>query len=251
MPAVDIARAYIISRDVFGLRDVWEQIEALDNKVPASVQVTLHRQMQTLTQRGALWFLRNGGSPIDITVNISAFGSAVSALADMIESVLPEEMNGRILHRVGRYREDGVPEPLARRVAYAIVMPSACDIVRLSAARGVSIEEVARLYFSVGEDLGFGWLRYQAEQLAASSYWEKLAAAAVIEEFYAHQRDVTQGILEAAGGASDGAMETWSAPRRAAVERSRGLVAELEAAKAVDLSMLTVASRQLGSLIER
>ena len=251
MPAVDIARAYIISRDVFGLRDVWEQIEALDNKVPASVQVTLHRQMQTLTQRGALWFLRNGGSPIDITVNISAFGSAVSALADMIELVLPEEMNGRILHRVGRYREDGVPEPLARRVAYAIVMPSACDIVRLSAARGVSIEEVARLYFSVGEDLGFGWLRYQAEQLAASSYWEKLAAAAVIEEFYAHQRDVTQGILEAAGGASEGAMETWSAPRRAAVERSRGLVAELEAAKAVDLSMLTVASRQLGSLIER
>ncbi len=251
MPAVDIARAYIISRDVFALRDVWEQIEALDNKVPASVQVTLHRQMQTLTQRGALWFLRNGGSPIDITVNISAFGSSVTALGDMIESVLPEDMNGRIQHRVGRYRDDGVPEALARKVAYAIVMPSACDIVRLSTARGVPIEEVARLYFSVGEDLGFGWLRYQGEKLAAASYWEKLAAAAVIEEFYAHQRDVTQGILEAAGGATDGAIDAWAAPRKASVERARGLVAELEAANVVDLSMLTVASRQLGSLIER
>ncbi len=251
MPAVDIARAYIISRDVFALRDVWEQIEALDNQVPASVQVTLHRQVQTLTQRGALWFLRNGGRPIDITVNISAFGSSVAALADMIEAVLPEDMNSRILHRVGRYREDGVPEALARKVAYAIVMPSACDIVRLSAARGVSIEDVARLYFAVGEYLGFGWLRYQAEKLAAASYWEKLAAAAVIEEFYAHQRDVTQGILEAAGGVADGAIDIWAETRGAAVERTRGLVAELEAASTVDLSMLTVASRQLGSLIER
>ena len=41
-------------------------------------------------------------------------------------------------------------------MAYSVVMPSACDIVRLSAARGVSIEEVARLYFAVGDRLGFG-----------------------------------------------------------------------------------------------
>ncbi len=251
MPAVDIARAYIISRDVFALRDVWEQIEALDNKVPASVQITLHRAMQTLTQRGALWFLRNGGSPIDITVNISSFGSPVSALADMIETVLPQQMNDRILHRVGRYTEDGVPEPLARRVAYAIVMPSACDIVRLSAARGISIDDVARLYFNVGEHLGFGWLRYQAEKLQTATYWEKLAAAAVIEEFYAHQRDVTHGIIETTGAAGNGAIDAWVETRRASVERSRALLAELEAAGAVDHSMLTVASRQLRSLVER
>jgi len=251
MPPVDIARAYIISRDVFSLRDVWEQIEALDNQVPASVQVALLRQMQTLTQRGALWFLRNGGSPIDITVNISAFGSAVSSLRDMIDMVVPEELNDRILHRAAQFQEQGVPEPLSRRVAYSIVMPSACDIVRLSASRGIAIDEVAKLYFTVGENLGFGWLRYQAEKLAATSYWEKLAAAAVIEEFYAHQRDVTQGILETAGSAANGAIDAWSASRKAAVERARGLVTELEAASAVDLSMLTVASRQLGSLIER
>jgi glutamate dehydrogenase len=251
MPAVDIARAYIISRDVFALREVWEQIEALDNKVPASVQITLHQAMQTLTQRGALWFLRNGGSPIDITVNISSFGGPVAALADMIETVLPQEMNDRILYRVGRYTEDGVPEPLARRVAYAIVMPSACDIVRLAAARGISIEDVARLYFNVGEHLGFGWLRYQAEKLRAATYWEKLAAAAVIEEFYAHQRDVTHSILETAGSAVDGAFNAWADTRRASVERSCALLSELETAGTVDHSMLTVASGQLRSLVER
>jgi NAD-specific glutamate dehydrogenase len=46
-------------------------------------------------------------------------------------------------------------------------------------------------------------------------------------------------------------MEAWAAPRKASVDRARGLLVELEAASAVDLSMLTVASRQLSALIDR
>jgi glutamate dehydrogenase len=248
--AVEIARAYIVSRDVFRVREAWERIEALDTLVPAAVQTTLQRETQRLIERGTLWFLRNGGSPLDITVNIAAFGTAVAALADKIDTVLTEEMNSRILHRAGRYQEDGVPEELARRIAYLIVMPSACDIVRIAAARGVAAEDVARLYFAVGDQLGFGWLRYQAEKLAAGSYWQKLALAAVVEELYAHQRDVTLGVLEASGRSAGGAIEAWAASRRPAVERSRALLGELEAATAVDLSMLTVASRQLGALTD-
>jgi len=250
MSAVEIARAYIISRDVFQVREAWERIEALDNQVPAALQTTLQRETQRLIERGTLWFLRNGGSPLDITVNISAFGASVAALAGKIDTVLTEDINSRILHRVGRYRDDGVPEELASRIAYMIVLPSACDIVRIAAARGVAAEEVAKLYFAVGDHLGFGWLRYQAEKLAAGSYWQKLALAAVVEEFYAHQRDVTLRVLDAAGKTTDGAIEAWSVTCRPAVDRSRALLGELEAASAVDLSMLTVASRQLGALTD-
>ncbi len=51
MPVVDITRAYIVARDVFSVRSIWEQIEALDNVVPASVQITLHRDVQRLVER--------------------------------------------------------------------------------------------------------------------------------------------------------------------------------------------------------
>ncbi len=249
MPVVDIARAYIVARDVFSVREVWERIERLDNIVPAAVQVTLHRDVQRLVERATMWFLRNGGSPIDITVNIAAFDTAVAGLAARIDTVLPEDVNGRIVYRARRYEDDGVPEDVARRVAYLIVMPSTCDIVRISAARGVPAEDVARLYFAVGEALGIGWLRYQAEKLAVSSLWERLAIAAVIEEFYGHQRDITMRVFDS-GGAGDGAIGAWSAARGPVVERTRSLIAELEAAKNVDLSMMTVASRQLRTLAE-
>ncbi|MGF1641293.1 MAG: NAD-glutamate dehydrogenase [Rhodospirillales bacterium] len=248
MPTLEIARAYIISRDVFQVREAWERVESLDNRVPAAVQTTLQRETRRLIERGTLWFLRNGGSPLDIAASIATFAAPVAALAGRIDSVLVEDTNSRILHRAGRYREDGVPEDLARRIAYMIVLPSACDIVRIAAARGVDIEAVARLYFALGEFLGFGWLRYQAEKLVAGGHWQKLALAAVVEELYAHQHDVTLRVLDTAGMATDGAIETWTHACRPAVERSRALLGELATAAVVDLSMLTVASRQLGTL---
>ena len=39
LAAADIARAYAICRGVFALRELWAEIEALDNKVPAAPAV--------------------------------------------------------------------------------------------------------------------------------------------------------------------------------------------------------------------
>jgi glutamate dehydrogenase len=250
MSAADITRAYIIARDVFSARAAWEEIEALDNKIPAEVQTGLHREVQRMIERATMWFLRNGGSPIDITVNVQAFTTAVSALGSKISAVLPEDLNGRILARAERYRSVGVPDALAARIAYMIVLPSACDIVRIAAARGISMDEVAGLYFTVGEYLGFGWLRNQAETLNATTHWQKLAVAAIVEELYGHQRDLTVRVLDTVGKMDTGAVEQWAETCRPAVDRMRMLMGELEAATPIDLSMLTVASRQLGTLTQ-
>jgi glutamate dehydrogenase len=247
---IDVARAYIITRDVFGLREIWGAIEALDNVVAAALQVELHREVRRLVERGTLWFLANGGTPLDIRQNVSAFDVPVAGLSDHTDALLPSEVDSKIAFRIARYEKEGVPERLARRIAYLIVMPSALDIVRIGTSCDVTNDEVARLYFAVGEFLGFGWLRYQAEKAQATTFWQKLAVAALIEELYAHQRDITKSAIDFNGKVADGALAAWSDSRRQAVDRTRSLLAELEAAGTVDLSMLTVASRQLRSLIE-
>ena len=56
--------------------------------------------------------------------------------------------------------------------------------------------------------------------------------------------------LDAAGRPDDGAIETWTDANRAAVDRARSLVGELQSATSMDLSMLTVASRQLRTLAQ-
>jgi glutamate dehydrogenase len=248
MPPAEIARAYIIARDVFGVREIWQQIEALDDRPMAAVQTSLHREVQQLLERTTLWFLANGGSPLDISVNVAAFQTVVAALSESIETLLPEAGNAGILARARGYREAGVPDALARRVATLPVMPSACDIVRLSAAHGIPPDTVARLYFRLGELLGFGWLRQQAEALSAGSYWQRLAVAAVVEELYAHQRDVTRNALAGTDHSVDAALTQWCEAHRPSLDRTRSLLAELEAAASIDVSMLAVASRQLRAL---
>ena len=202
MPAVDIARAYIIVRHVFGVRDIWREIEAQDGIIPAAVQYELHRQVQRMLERGTLWFLRNGGAPIDIAGNVAAFEKPLAILAERLGDVVPEQIKQRIADQAAHWREQGAPPALAMRIANLGLLPSGCDIVRIAGARGLKEEDVARLYFFIGQQLGFGWLRDRADQLAAVGYWQRLAISAVIEELYAHQRDVTLNVLAAPATAS-------------------------------------------------
>ena len=82
--AGDIARAYMISREVFCMRDLWLAIEALDNQVPASLQTELLIECGRFMERMTTWFLRNGRHPLDIIGEIGTFcGDVANLTADM------------------------------------------------------------------------------------------------------------------------------------------------------------------------
>ena len=245
------ARAYLIARDVFAVRPLWDDIEALDGSVPASLQLTLHKEVQRLVERGVLWFLRNSTGEQGIAEVVARFASPVAALADGIDGLLPEQATGRVRTRAEGWQAQGVPEVLARRLAWLIVLPATCDVVRIAGECGVEPAAAARLYFALGEQFGFDWLRERAEALSPTGYWQRLAVWAAIEELDAHQRSVARKVLAASAAASpDAALAAWTEARRPALDRSRALLAELGAAPEVDLSMLAVASRQLRTLAE-
>ena len=115
---------------------------------------------------------------------------------------------------------------------------------------------MAELYFRIGESFGLGWLRHHAERLPADSHWQKLAADAVIEELYAHQKGITLNIVNGRSGRKGGglkpdeALAEWTESHGAAVNQTRTMLAELEAAESVDLSMLAVASRHLAAVAQ-
>ncbi|MFO1155816.1 MAG: NAD-glutamate dehydrogenase [Rhodospirillales bacterium] len=252
MPSAETARAYIITRDVFAVRPLWDDIEALDGVISASIQITLYKEVQRLVERGVLWFLRNGGNPLKTGELVSRLAPIVGALEQTIATMLPERAGERMRARAEHWRADGVPQSQANRLAWLAVLPSTCDIARIAEECGVEATAAGRLYFAVGEQLGFDWLRERAEALSPAGYWQRLAVWASIEELDAHQRAVTQKVLAGDGRAAspDESFAAWTAARRVTVDRTRGLLAELGAAPEVDLSMLAVAGRQLRALAE-
>ena len=72
-PASEIARAYAAARDIFAMRTQWAEIEALDNKVAAEVQVDMLLEGRRLVERGSRWLLAHRARPLDIGTTVHFF----------------------------------------------------------------------------------------------------------------------------------------------------------------------------------
>jgi len=245
----DIARAYIVARDAYRLRDIWRQIEALDGKVPAATQTAMLIEANRLLERATAWVLRSVPAPFDIGATIAELSHGITALESALDHVLPPDLAEAQAARTAAIVAQGVPDSTARAVGGLIVLASAADIVRIAPRHGLTVPEAGALYFAVGARFGLGPLRQAAQGLSVRGRWDKLAAAAAIEDLYGHQRDITIAVAAHAPGlAAAEALAAWIKDNRIDVERTDALLAEVKAAAQIDLAMLAVTNRQLRTL---
>ena len=249
--AADVARAYLVARDGFALREVWAAIEELDNKVPASVQISMLIESNRLIERGIGWVLSHAPRPLDIGRLRAELEPGIAMLQSHRAEVLPAPTLAALAAKAEDYTAAGVPPDLAERVAGLIVLAAANDISRVAGRVGKPVDLVGRLYFLVTARFGMGWLRAAAEGLPGGSHWQKLAIDAMIDDLYSRQADLTASVAaEADGGSADEALAAWIQRRRGAVERVDQLLGELKTTGKLDLATLVVACRQFQGLRE-
>jgi glutamate dehydrogenase len=251
----DVARSYIAVREAFALRNVWEGIEALDTKVPARTQTAMVLETNKLMRRTIPWLLVRGKFPLDVAAETARLGPAAEALAGAVDKVLPEGTLAELKQRSDGLAAEGVPAKLARRIATLPILAAVPDIAHIAAETKAKVEAVAAVYFAVEDGLGFGWLRARALAFRTDNHWQRQAAAALVEDLFALQGRLAErvmagcesGVKDASSAAA--CVAAWTASRPGPVERVQGLLAELRAVAMVDLSMLSVAARQLRGLV--
>ena len=247
----DVARAYAIARDAFALRPLWTAIDALDNKVPATVQYGMHLAAVRLVERTTLWLLRSG-LPLDIRARVEAFAPGIAAIDKGLADILPDAERATLAAAAATFAGQGVPTPLAERVARLPWLAAAVDVIRLAEPAGRNPADVGRAYYALGGRFGLDRLRRAAASLKAETTWQKLATTALVDEFYALQSTLAAGVLAAAArpGAAASPLDAWAAARRGEIASVEAMIAELAAAPDLDLAMLTVAARRLRGLAE-
>src|SRR6202050_5924009 len=82
-----IARAYTAAREIFAMREVWEQIEALDNKVPAKLQYEAAFQTSRLLRHATYWLLTSRPREVQVDAAVREFRNGVRALQSAIGEV--------------------------------------------------------------------------------------------------------------------------------------------------------------------
>ncbi|NQV43900.1 MAG: NAD-glutamate dehydrogenase [Rhodospirillales bacterium] len=250
MPVSDIVRAFVIAREVYGVRAIWGEIERLDNKVAASVQLSMLLAVNNLLERATMWFLRNGEPGLAIGEHVAAFKDGISQLAEKIDAVIPPHYMDDLRQRARPLMDAKVPHVLALRVVGLVNIAAGCDIVRLANRQRLPVIQAAKTYFAIGARFRLGRLRAAAEDLGGESYWQQLAVDALIEEIFSHQLNMTAQVLGKAKPkmTPHQAVEAWIASNAKTVDRAENVLNELGATEMNDLSMIAVASRQLRSL---
>ena len=238
--AGDVARAYAIVKEIFAFGPLWAAVDALDNKVAASVQAEMLLTGGRLMERATAWFLR--GRSLDIRAQIDAFRPRIAELAEHIVETLPDAERNELARRVDALVARGVPREVAFAAARLDFLTSSVDVVRLAQGSKLGIVELARRFYAIGHRFRLDTLRLIARGLKAETSWQKLAVSALIEDFYAQQAELTQQSI-----AASAELDRWLESRAAALAQIDALLRDIESSPAPDLAMLTVASRALRS----
>ncbi|RAY12215.1 NAD-glutamate dehydrogenase [Actinomadura craniellae] len=247
----DIARAYLVTREVFDMPRFWRSVEELPPSVDQATRTALLLESRKLTERGARWLLHNRRPPFDIRSTIDFFSTGAVALTAQLPKVLTGlDLEGFTSRREG-FVERGVPGELAERVAMMVPAFSAFDLVEIAQSSGRPVEEVADVYFDLADRLQLTRIRERVIELPRDDRWRSMARAALRDDLYAAHAALTRDVLASSppGAGPEKRLLVWSEKNEAAMLRARQTLTEIWESESFDLATLSVALGAIRTLV--
>ncbi|NYI06192.1 NAD-glutamate dehydrogenase [Allostreptomyces psammosilenae] len=246
----EIARAHTAARRIFDIDGLREEVERLDNEVPAEVQTGMRLHGRRLAERSTRWLLNNRRQPLDIADSIAFFAARTAEVL----THLPKLLRGVDLEwyqRVaGELSEAGVPDALADRVAGLSCAFPALDIVDVADRTGRDVVEVAEVYYDLADRLDIAQLLQRITGLPRTDRWKSMARLALREDLYAAHAELTREVLaQGTGQASpEERFRSWQQDSPL-VARARTTLEEIGSVESYDLATLSVALRMIRTLL--
>lgn len=243
----NIVRAFSIVRLIFDTPEIWTAVDALDLKVTADTQFVMLRRLNRLVRRATRWLLRHRKENTDLEAVVAKFQEPVKFLSEKLTKLLPETEAERLQSTIDGFVENGVPKDLAERVAMSTFLFAALDIVEGASTGRYSIEDVAKAYFAVGDQMELSWLREQLLGYKPENHWDALART-----FYRGDLDFLQRMLaltvlrqHSKQKSIDARIATWLEENEQQVKRWTDRIANMRASSFIDPVMFTVVLRDL------
>jgi glutamate dehydrogenase len=252
-PVPDIVRAYTAARDIFDMPRLWDDIEALDRTLDFDVQISLFLEARKLVERSSRWLVRNRRPPLDIAATVERYAASVPVLLERLPKMLAEGDAAALEEQVATLVDKGVPADVAHRVAALPALSGTFDITEVAERCGRELEEVAGVYFTLGQHLRLDWLARRILDLPRDDRWQALARAALRDDLGRARSDLTAMVLDDSpvGGSPVELLETWLSDNVRAVERCTRVLDEIAGDGSVDITTLSVALREIRGMATR
>ncbi|MCS6760888.1 MAG: NAD-glutamate dehydrogenase [Candidatus Devosia symbiotica] len=245
----EAALAYAATRDVYGLTDLNQAIDALDNTVDGAVQLTLYAEVMALLRQESLWFLRNADVTHGMSGLVDRHAAGVAALRGLASTSLPASLAQDVADMAQSLHSQGVPEATAQRIAELPVIGYASDIVLVSERAGVSLADGAAAFFGVFTTFNLWPVIAQSRALLLNDRFDRMALDRALANLMRAQRDLTANVLKAEGSSVDAQLADWQVRREAGIARTAAALAELTLGS-LTVSRLSVAAGLMADLVQ-
>jgi len=248
---------YQAAKIILDVDALWEEVDALDGRIPAAGQMALYRRIASALRGAAFWLARRAArDKATVQALIDRYRDAFRQLRAITPEVASPVEREAIEARTRGLVEAGAPEDLARAAAVLQAISTAADLVDLAEGAEWPLRSAAQLYHAVGETFAFDRLRAAAAGFAVGDAYERTALRRLIEELLAEQTSLARAVIaradpKPANGAAGAraAVQAWCVPRVDQVAAARRTLEEIEAAPGGwTFAKLTIANAALREL---
>lgn len=247
----DIARSYILVRDLFDLDVLWGKIKVLQQS-PETNKGTrkLTLEIQRFVSHQMMWLLRTQPQPLDMTGIVNLYKSGIAEISECILDVMSDSEMAVYNERVESYKQDKIPDDVASQVALFSSLSFAYDIIKLTHKNNIQIADAGKIYFALKQNLGINWLRNAIDNLVSDGYWNKLSIQALSEDLNIQLTRLALDVISNYhnNDKCDGAVNQWLEDNNKQIDRFRSFIDDLKSLDNIDFSMLMVAIKRVESI---
>ncbi|MBB4596258.1 NAD-glutamate dehydrogenase [Xanthomonas arboricola] len=243
----EVAKAYTISRETLDARALWTQIDALDGKVPESVQIDALEVIWRLQRSFVRWLLLRPGQMPGITAAVERYHGPFNDIR-VASGVLSDTQRPQYEASVQEWQDKGLPPELAQQLSELRYLEPAFDIIETARTRKLKPVDVSKVHFRLGEALRLPWLFEQIDALEVNGRWHAVARGVLRDELAAHQRALVAQVLTLPGSSAEDKVANWLARDDSSLRFTLAMLADVAEQKTLDYPTVSVAVQRLGQL---
>ncbi len=242
----DVARAYALARDVFGILEINLAIDALDTKITGAAQLALYAAAQAHSTGRMLWFLRNVDFAPGLEALIKRFRSGVIEIEKKRDVLLSPEAKTERDAAIATLVAEKVPAELAARIVDIPIAASTLDATLIAERAKIDVIAAAKTIFALNERFDLSEIRVAAAGIQATDPYERLALDRALAATDEAMRKIATEVI-ARNGAGEKGVAAWITAKGESLERTMKTIQGL-ASGTLNQAKLTVLGGLLSDL---
>ncbi|WP_421091089.1 NAD-glutamate dehydrogenase [Pseudochrobactrum sp. MP213Fo] len=243
----EILRSYVAVADGFETEQLYQAINALDNKISGKVQNEFYALVGDMLFSTTAWVLRNNRFDATLGAMVNAVKHTRMALEPKLEELMPDFIADLITADTAKYVAKGAGEPLARKLARLQSAKLMADIALIAYQSKAELMTAAMAYFKIIDAFRIANIEKSALLVPVNDYYDGLALSRATDTITQATRAITTDALTRFKGEGDPAL-SWLSRDAERIDGVRQRMVALTEGGDLTVSRLAVAAGFMADL---